>query len=571
MALSWRLEHEEVIDEVEALGLLIRETDSSLLAFALYRGVAEREAAVRALKERLDLPVLEFALSQRQKDPIALLGEVPDTARACVLFYDVEAALPDIAGYLNLQREAFGRVPHATVFWAGEHGLRELATNAPDFWAWRSGVFDFRSEQFERPAAAMRAALGEPVSFQDRGDLERRIGLYKGLIQEHGGQEKPDERFLARLELRLASACFTLGRLEEARSHALQALEHGPRSDDAGAEADALYVLGNVAIESGHIDEAERHAKKVLAFRRRSDDEAAVAFSYHQIGAVAQHRQRLDEAEEWFRKALTVLERLGLERSAATEFHHLGVIAQERQWLEEAEGWYRKGLEIFERLGLERDAADEYHQLGTIAEERLRLDEAEGWYRKALEIFERLGPEPAAADEYHELGVIAHKRHQLDEAENWYRRALTIRERLGPERDAARVYHELGILARDRQRLDEAESWYGRALEIFDRLGHRPLLVDTLAELGLLRRGQGNPGEAVSWFGKALAVAVEYNMRVEGQILSDLARTMKDMGEEEFTEAWRQAFDGQEPPLAAILGVLGRPEAADPPEPGDDA
>jgi len=88
-----------------------------------------------------------------------------------------------------------------------------------------------------------------------------------------------------------------------------------------------------------------------------------------------------------------------------------------------------------------------------------------------------------------------------------------------------------------------------------------PLLVNTLAQLGVLHRRQNHLHEAVSWFGRAFAIVAEYKMRVGGQILMDLARVMSAMGKEEFTVAWRRAFEGQEPPLAAIREVLEKLEA----------
>ena len=60
MAINWNLEHPEVIEEIKALEILIQETNSSLLAFALYQSIADREASVRALKKHLTLPVVEF-------------------------------------------------------------------------------------------------------------------------------------------------------------------------------------------------------------------------------------------------------------------------------------------------------------------------------------------------------------------------------------------------------------------------------------------------------------------------------------------------------------------------------
>src|SRR5205807_1323726 len=79
-----------------------------------------------------------------------------------------------------------------------------------------------------------------------------------------------------------------------------------------------------------------------------------------------------------------------------------------------------------------------------------------------------------------------------------------------------------------------------------ERLGHPPLMVITLAQLGVLRRRQERLPESVVWFGKALFIAAEYQMRVVGQILRDLARLMKVMGENEFVAVWQEAF-GAEP------------------------
>ena len=137
------------------------------------------------------------------------------------------------------------------------------------------------------------------------------------------------------------------------------------------------------------------------------------------------------------------------------------------------------------------------------------------------------------------------------------------------ERDAADAYHQLGNLAYSRQDFDGAEVWYGKALEIEERLGHPPFLVETLAQFGLLRREQGRFREAVSWFGRALSIAAEYNMRVGGQIMRDLARVMKAMGEEEFAAAWREAMPGQEAVIEVIRGFMEKLGEAEKGEAGE--
>lgn len=515
MTIARQLEDPKVAGEVSKLALLIRETNRSLLAFALYRSAGEREVAVRVLKERLNLPVIEFTLSAEQRDPVRLLLEVPMEPRACVFYYDLEASLPDVAGYANLQREQFAEVPHAEVFWVTEHGLRQIGTLAPDFWSWRSGVFDLRSNQAESSFQVMQSVLAEPLNFRDRGDLDRQISMYQGLIQEYSQQDPPDDRFLAGLQLRLASAFRLLGRIEQAEDHAREALVRCQRAGDKGAEASALHELGISALERWRLDEAEALHRQGLTISEQVGDEAGMATSYHDLGRVAELRQELDEAEQWYRKALGIYERLGLERDASDEYHYLGMVAHERGQLDRAEQWYRKALETFERLGLERHAAHGYHNLGLIAEDRLQLDQAEQWYRKALEIFERLGLELGAATEYHHLGIVAQERNQLDRAEQWYRRAL----------------------------------------EAYELVGQPPFLADTLAQLGILRQQQNRFHEAVSCYGRALAIATEYHLPHREQILVHLAGLRHEMDEAEFARAWRQAFGDQEPPLEALREI----------------
>ena len=508
MATTWRLEHEEVVDEVEALGLLIRETESGLIAFGVIRGVAEREAAVRALKERLGLPFKEFTLSSDQKDPVALLLSVPGDERACVSFYDLESALPDAAGFLNLQRERFGEAPHAVLFWVVEDGLRRLATLAPDFWAWRSGVFDFRSGQYERPIAGVLAAFSEGFDFQDRGDLERRISLYQGLLDEYARQTEPDVQFLGRLHIRLARSFMGLDRLAKAEAHADRALDHGRQAGDRNLEADALTMIGSVAIDTGRLDEAEASFRKALALYQEGVDNAGVATSFFLLGHVAFWDKRLDEAEGLYRKALELQRRLGLVPAVAGTYHQLGNVALQRERLDDSEEWYQEALHAFERLGLERDAAREYHHLGMVAEDRRRLGEAEELYREALTVLERLGNERHVAIEYHVLGVLAQRRERLEESDEWYRKALVVRE----------------------------------------RLGHALDLAVTLAQIGLLRRTQGRQCEAVSWFSRALSFASEHEKKEGAGFLADIARMAAALGDQDFSAAWREAFDGKDPP-----------------------
>jgi tetratricopeptide (TPR) repeat protein len=267
MTVSIHPERGTVDDELQRLGILIDETERNVIAFALLRSVTEREAAVRDLKECLSVPVKEFTLSSEQQNPIELLLSVPNDQRSVVFFYNAEDALSRLAGYLNLQRETFLDTPHAVVFWVGEWGLREITTLAPDFWSWSSGTFDVRFERAEEMVPLLRSVLEESVSYDNICGLERRIDLYRGMIDEYSQAENPDRSFLARLYLRL-------GLLSRAR---------------------------------GDLNEAERMYRKAARIYEVMGLRQEVAYVYRTLAATIE-QQRPEEAERWYQKAREISE-----------------------------------------------------------------------------------------------------------------------------------------------------------------------------------------------------------------------------------------------------------------------
>lgn len=60
----------------------------------------------------------------------------------------------------------------------------------------------------------------------------------------------------------------------------------------------------------------------------------------------------------------------------------------------------------------------------------------------------------------------------------------------------------------------------------------------------------------MSWMGRAVAIAGEYEMAVGAQILAHLARLLQEMGEDEFTAAWKEPFGPQEPLLKTVLALI---------------
>lgn len=131
-----------------------------------------REAEITAKLRGLcgDLKLEEVSVAG---EPERLLSELRGACASedrpdALLVYGLQRAFPDfqhcreddrpaVLAVLNLQREGLRRrLSCAVVLWLPEHALGLIARGAPDFWSWRSGIFDF-----ELPVAARRLELAE--------------------------------------------------------------------------------------------------------------------------------------------------------------------------------------------------------------------------------------------------------------------------------------------------------------------------------------------------------------------------------------------------------------------------
>ena len=104
----------------------------------------------------LPAPVQPLAVAE---PPAGYTGSGKRTVFVTGLEYGIPYDQPNarVLAEFNLGRDAFLRdVPHPLVIWLPDYAVTAVARFAPDFWAWRSGVFEFetgetgRSEAFER-------------------------------------------------------------------------------------------------------------------------------------------------------------------------------------------------------------------------------------------------------------------------------------------------------------------------------------------------------------------------------------------------------------------------------------
>lgn len=131
------------------LATLLRLADGAW-AVATYKDRAERRHALHHIRAAVaPVPLIEATLSQRASDPLAVLRAVNTRSRSSapiVSFTGVEQALPDLLGYLDLERDYLAQLPYRLLFWLKPRELHEFARHAPNWMSRVSGVFDLAGE-----------------------------------------------------------------------------------------------------------------------------------------------------------------------------------------------------------------------------------------------------------------------------------------------------------------------------------------------------------------------------------------------------------------------------------------
>ncbi|HEX8146113.1 MAG TPA: tetratricopeptide repeat protein, partial [Pyrinomonadaceae bacterium] len=259
------------------------------LGFAKSNTPAQRRrlaALCRDLLEPLKIRVLEIELNEPVTDLLPVLRErlaqegaannedaTTDEAHAAarpklaIFVHGLERSIPSREAYppllsaLNLKRELFRQeVPHPLLLWLPDYALTALARKAPDFWAWRSGLYEFPPER-EAAEQSLKAVRSEGVhiteNLSEHGKRERLVML-KGLMEDYrelgDGLREQEARINISNEIGLVHV--TLGELTEAKQAYEEALKVSRSLNDSRGEAVALNNLGEIALSMRENEEA---------------------------------------------------------------------------------------------------------------------------------------------------------------------------------------------------------------------------------------------------------------------------------------------------------------------------
>jgi len=196
----------------------------------------------------------------------------------------------------------------ALVFWIPESLIPLLHNQAPDFWDYHSGLYEFDAPETERKIIFQSLSETEPRWFDGLkvDKLEDYLILYRELLDEYAGKTRFHRQVRLDLYFKLASLYSLLAQYEAARATIQQALREINSDNSVHQQPDFLIMLGNIQQTQGSFDEARRSYEKALQNFESLSDESGKALVYNGLGNLYYKKADYHQAIGYYEKALAI-------------------------------------------------------------------------------------------------------------------------------------------------------------------------------------------------------------------------------------------------------------------------
>ena len=296
---------------------------------------------------------------------------------------------PPILQNLNFVRDAFTYdVPYPILFCLPNDTITIFARFAPDFWAWKSGIFKFESLPEEKNIDRQFVNFARGLERDGVSETQARIDLLTRLFAEYSA-EKNISMMITTLQ-QLGVAYYRRGELQKAEESLLEAwnLSNQITSLEPTKVA-TLETLGYVYKKAKKYEEAETIYQQVLNVYSEQKFSQKWAKIQNSLGNVYLDKNQgskadnLERAISCFYSALEVYTRDSFPSEWAMTQNNLGNAYSNRIRGEKAENLelaivaYNLSLEVYTRDSFPYEWAMTQNNLGNAYSDRIRGEKAE--------------------------------------------------------------------------------------------------------------------------------------------------------------------------------------------------
>ena len=459
---------------------------------------------------------------------------------------------------LQWTREALRNFEFPIVLWLPDAVATRLAQQAPDFWSWRGGVFEFVAEAQvpDRGGLVMLPSremggeeTGSPVAIED---LQQQIAQLE--------QTAPESPLLITLYNTLGEAY--AGQYDHQLALELyeKALALAKSKSDPTGEARSLFNLGNALRNCGRPFQALDYYQQVLGRCRDLGNRDGEAKTLNQLGLASQALGEYPQAIEYHQQSLAIKREIGDRHGEAASLGNLGntyhLLGQYSQAIE----YHQQYLAIAWETGNRRSESNALSNLGNAYHSLGQYPQAIEYHQQSLAIKREIGDRQGTEAALGNLGNAYDSLGQYQQAIEFYQKSLAGAREISDRQGEAGALGNLGNVYYSLSQYQQAIEYHQQSLAIDREIGNRRGEAQSLGNLGNEYYALGQYPQAIESYQQSLALKREIGDRHgEAHSLFNLGNTLTRVDEK-----WdaRQAYEAAKA-LYQDMGLQKKVEECD--------
>jgi tetratricopeptide (TPR) repeat protein len=484
-------------EAVQGLLSLLDLSDGFTIAFVECNFWQDGVALVAALSEQIendpeweDLQILDWEFTEQK---LRLLQEMHGRLevlpkrkgkKLVLVLRGLENAIAVVGDYpqfladINFVRDGYIKmVPHPVVFVLPDYAITRFAKYAPDFWAWKSGLFKFKTAQETKDFVEAKIFnSGRVFGSYIKPEKQERIDLLHRLLMEanpSGSDPESNRNASSQINIlnELGIAYYSLSEYNRAIEFHQQSLEISRKIGDRNGERSSLGNLGNAYYSLGQYQQAINFYQQSLEILREIGDRHNEAISLCNLGLAYSSLGQYQQAINFYQQSLEILREIGDRNGKAACLNNLGEAYRNLGQYQQAIQFYQQSLETFREIGNRYGEANSLNNLGIAYDSLGQYQQAIQFYQQSLEIRREIGDRNGEAYSLNNLGEAYRNLGQYQQAMNFYQQSLEMFKEIGDRNGEAASLNNLGLALKEVGRRKESIDALNASRKIYEELG----------------------------------------------------------------------------------------------------
>jgi len=378
---------------------------------------------------------------------------------------------------LNFVRDAYARLaPHPVVFVLPDYAITRVANFAPDFWAWKSEVFKFKTSTEARDFAFDKINSDRILGNYLKPEKQERIDLLHRLLMEASpsGSDPDSNRNAAsqmNILIQLGSTYHSLSEFNQAINFYDQALSLARKLGDRNGEASSLCNLGSTYDALGQYQQAIHFYQQSLEIFKEIGDRKGEASSLCNLGSTYDALGQYQQAIHFYQQSLEIFKEIGDRKGEANSLGSLGSAYRSLGQYQQAIQFLQQQLEITKEIGDRNGEANALCNLGNAYGSLGQYQQAIQFQQQSLEIFKEIGDRNGEAISLGNLGIAYYSLGQYQQAIQLHQQSLEIKREIGDHKGKAASLKNLGLALKALGRRSESIEAFNASRKIYEELG----------------------------------------------------------------------------------------------------